>query len=129
MQYVVKFGLETEDDYPYQGFKDSCRYDNTKNISVNTNCNCIEPKSRDQLKAAVAAQPTSIVVEANNIGGSCGAKVDHAVLAVGYTNVDGKDAWIVKNSWGTNWGNSGYLYIDMTASYNEGLGACGIYTG
>jgi C1A family cysteine protease len=46
----------------------------------------------------------------------CGTDVDHAVLVVGYT----PEYWIVKNSWGTSWGQSGYIYIE------RGKNACGI---
>ena len=36
-------------------------------------------------------------------------KIDHAVTLVGYTETH----WIIKNSWGTWWGNQGYVYINM----------------
>jgi C1A family cysteine protease len=48
----------------------------------------------------------------------CNDKPDHAVLAVGYT----PNFWIVKNSHGTTWGDSGYAYIE------RGKNACGIDT-
>lgn len=46
--------------------------------------------------------------------------VNHAVLAVGYGHQDGKDYWIVKNSWGTQWGDDGYFKIQ------RGVNMCGI---
>jgi len=52
--------------------------------------------------------------------------VDHAVLAVGYGHDDetNKDFWIVKNSWGSSWGEEGY--IRLVKSDQEGPGMCGI---
>jgi len=61
------------------------------------------------------------------ITGNCASGTSHAVLAVGYTTVNGKQAIIVKNSWGSGWGQKGYVYIS-TASANSGNGVCGILT-
>jgi C1A family cysteine protease len=48
----------------------------------------------------------------------CGTIIDHSVLAVGFTDT----YYIVKNSWGTSWGESGYVRIGVA----EGKGICGI---
>lgn len=53
----------------------------------------------------------------------CGTQLDHAVAAVGYgTDPVGGDYWLVRNSWGLSWGESGYIRIARV----EGDGICGI---
>jgi cathepsin L len=44
--------------------------------------------------------------------------INHAVLLVGYTS----EYWIIKNSWGTDWGQGGFIYISRNPLYNCGIG-------
>ncbi len=61
------------------------------------------------LNIALAASAFNSYKPSTNPILSCGVNdsVNHAVLLVGYT----ADYWIIKNSWGSNWGLSGYVYI------------------
>jgi C1A family cysteine protease len=53
---------------------------------------------------------------------NCGVNTDHDVLAVGYGVENGENYWLVKNSWGTSWGENGFIKIAAV----EGEGICGI---
>jgi cathepsin L len=88
----------------------------------------------EQLKAAIAQQPVSVTISAGTypfqhyISGiitdvTCGTAQNHAVAAVGFGSEDGQDYYIVKNSWGANWGEQGYVRIGMNG---DGPGICGI---
>ncbi|GAB2240857.1 hypothetical protein Droror1_Dr00021375 [Drosera rotundifolia] len=57
--------------------------------------------------------------------GNCGTDLDHGVAAVGYgTTLDGTKYWIVRNSWGADWGEQGYIRLERGVSAKEGK--CGI---
>lgn len=88
------------------------------------------------MAAAVAKGPVSVAIEADKLvfqmytGGvinsaSCGTTLDHGVLVVGYgSDVKDGDYWILKNSWGTSWGESGFFRIAKTDK--NGAGICGL---
>jgi C1A family cysteine protease len=131
-KYVMANGLCTEAAYPYtaQSSKNcrasSCTASPNSKIASYTDVKSTE----NNLGAAVDGQPVSIAIEADQSGfqmyksgvfcGICGTNLDHGVLAVGYGTDAGSDYWKVKNSWGTSWGEQGY--IRMCRNKNE----CGI---
>jgi len=53
---------------------------------------------------------------------ACGTNIDHAVVATGYDSTASEPYYLVRNSWGTSWGDKGYVKIGMSS----GKGICGI---
>lgn len=93
----------------------------------------VTSKSPDQLKAALNKGPVSVAIEADKAvfqqytggiisGSDCGTSLDHGVLAVGYGSENGQEYFIVKNSWGSNWGDNGFVKLAI----EDGAGVCGI---
>uniref|UniRef100_A0ACD5TL50 Uncharacterized protein n=1 Tax=Avena sativa TaxID=4498 RepID=A0ACD5TL50_AVESA len=131
-------GIDTEEDYPYTG-KDSGRCDHAKRSRTVVSIDGFEsvPENDElSLKKAVAHQPVSVGIEAGGpefqlyesgvFTGRCGTELDHGVVAVGYgTTDDGKDYWIVRNSWGPSWGEGGYIRMERNVTAAR-TGKCGI---
>ncbi|CAI8034606.1 Cathepsin L [Geodia barretti] len=99
-------------------------------------CVCISSGSEDDLQMALAyIGPLSVAVDASNnafkyySGGvysstQCSSSyLTHAMLVTGYGTYNGVDYYLVKNSWGENWGSSGYIMMARN-KYNQ----CGIAT-
>jgi len=128
-------GICTEADYSYKGVDGTC-YDSscTKYSSIKTYA-YVERTTAD-MEAAVAAGPVSIVIDASFgsyssgvLTSYCGTSFNHAVLLVGYgTDPTYGDYWKVKNSWGTLWGEDGYIRLCRNCNRNNGQGQCGILT-
>jgi cathepsin L len=124
-QYVQKNGgICTEQDYPYvsgNGRVPSCDSSCTKVAgSAPTGFKDVQTNSVDSLTSAVQGRPVSIAVDADSqwqlytggvISSGCGQQLDHGVLLVGYEQNDSDNYWLIKNSWGPSWGESGYIRV------------------
>jgi cathepsin L len=125
--------LMLEADYPYTA-KDGkvCKYEKSEGKGTVSHHKDVQHNSASQLKAALMIEPVSIAVEADKrifqmykhgviTSSTCGKKLDHGVLAVGYGTLEGEDFFLVKNSWGPSWGDHGYLRISAGASNTCGI--------
>ncbi|XP_010279091.1 PREDICTED: ervatamin-B [Nelumbo nucifera] len=138
-EYIIaNEGITTEANYPYLGHDEYCEMTKEANHVARINgYGLVEFNDENALMKAVAQQPVSAVVEASGkafqfyssgiFTGQCGSNTDHAITVVGYGICkDGMKYWIVKNSWGSGWGEDGYMRMQRDVPYQGGL--CGIAT-
>lgn len=132
-KYVIEKGITSEESYPYAGVDETCKMNpKTKVVTKIVTTSNVGSKSMTDLQRAVNIQPVSVVVDASPIVWQfylsgvitkyCGIELDHSVLIVGYDSTASTKYWVVKNSWGTDWGLTGYVHIKMS----DGEGVCGI---
>ncbi|PPR96689.1 hypothetical protein GOBAR_AA23990 [Gossypium barbadense] len=140
MDYAFQFvinnhGIDTEEDYPYQGREHTCNKEKLKRHVVTIDDYTDVPMNNEKkLLQAVATQPVSVGICGSErafqlyskgiFTGPCSTSLDHAVLIVGYGSENGVDYWIVKNSWGRRWGMNGYIHMIRNSGKSEGI--CGI---
>lgn len=135
-EYVIKNGLSTEDDYIYEAKNGECRRGSLRSAISETNYAFVDG-DESALKDAVAiVGPISVGIDATNwhlyeegvlLDTNCSNvldKLNHGVLAVGYgTTENGDDYWLIKNSWGEDWGENGYIRTARNKDNN-----CGVVT-
>ncbi|CAF2077694.1 hypothetical protein HID58_043694 [Brassica napus] len=137
-KYIMeKGGIETDKYYPYTAIDRSrCKSNKNKNTRVGTIDGYEDVPRGDEmsLKKAVSHQPVSAAIYADGVafrhykGGvfnvTCGIGMTQAVIVVGYGSSQGKDYWIIRNSWGINWGEGGYMKLQRNVK--DPLGKCGL---
>jgi C1A family cysteine protease len=134
-EYVHDKGISTEKDYPYEGRDRTCR---KKAVAFQiAGCVNVTSEDNDMLLEAVNNNPVAVAVRANNrefmyyrsgiIKSGCGgpkAELDHGITLVGAGIENGVNFWIVKNSWGSSWGEHGYVRIKRDSDKAPSM--CGI---
>jgi C1A family cysteine protease len=110
----AKQGLDTESVYPYHAKDETCKAQLDKHVEPISGYKKVATKSAS-LQSEVDKHPVAVAVDASKwsayTGGvltSCGSRLNHAVVAVGY---ESNGTWIVRNSWGQRWGESGYIRL------------------
>jgi len=121
-EYIIQNdGITTEAAYPYTAQDGTCKTAVTSAATISGYTD-VTSGDEDALAAAVAIGPVSVAIEADQAcfqfyssgilsDPTCGTQLDHGVLAVGYGDQSGTPYWIVKNSWGSDWGSEGYVLI------------------
>jgi len=132
--FIQQNGLTSEANYPYTATNGTCNY----TLAAQSNITRIDgyqvpvANSSVWLEISLLTNPVSVAVQADQkiwqlykggvVTKNCGTDLDHGVLVVGYNSVVQTPYFIVKNSWGTQWGEQGYIRIGV----QDGAGVCGI---
>jgi cathepsin F len=128
-------GIELSKDYPYKGYGQRCKFDKSKSALKVTGFHFSPSEDEETIKQMLySTGPLSVALNADVLQFYNGGIIDydanecdpqglnHGVAIVGYGSDNGNDYWIVKNSWGSRWGEKGYFRIA------RGKGTCGINT-
>jgi len=127
-------GVMGDVDYAYKAVKSTCTFNQSK-VKVQLNGFKDIDSNEETIKKVVFENgPLSVAVNATPFqfytGGiltptvqSCNPQqLNHGVVIVGYGSENGKNFWIIRNSWGAKWGEQGYIRLA------RGIGACGVNT-
>ncbi|CAI2373481.1 unnamed protein product [Moneuplotes crassus] len=115
--YMKSHKFCTQGSYKYTGRKGSCRSSSCSGTQNDKGYTSVS-KSESSMHSALGGGPISIAVDASTwstyrqgvmTSSQCGRNMNHAVVLVGYNPTD--NAWIVRNSWGSNWGESGHIRL------------------
>jgi cathepsin L len=121
--YIKNNGIATEADWPYKQVTGTCNEASHTKVATVTGCvKLIENNYTDLMTAIATIGPIAVSVDASKwssyskgVYNGCDIEkdydIDHAVQLVGYGTDSGTDYWIVRNSWGPNWGEAGYIRL------------------
>lgn len=149
MDYAFQYmeqngGLCSEVQYPYvsgtTGKAGSCSKSQcTNRFSAPSSFKDVSSDTQTELESALCDGPVAIAIEADEEyfqfynggildGSGCGKNLDHGVLLVGmgHDSTYSADYWKVKNSWGSTWGDNGYIRMCRNCNMNGGAGQCGL---
>lgn len=137
-KFVIENGQCTDASYPYTSgvSKTGGTCQKCSAVAHISSCYDVKPNDQVSLKGAVFKQPIAIALSADTksfqfyksgvlTATDCYTQLNHGVLIAGYGEENGLKYWLVKNSWGTSWGDQGYIKILRSDSTND-PGICGI---
>jgi C1A family cysteine protease len=134
--YYLRHQPMSETSYPYTARDGVCQYSVSETYNINT-ANpwyvTVAYDDVDQMKAALALKPLNVSIMASATtfrqyssgifnDPNCGSEHNHATNVVGMGIENGIEYWVMRNSWGSDWGENGYMRMQIV----DGNGQCGV---
>jgi len=139
-QYIKQNGgIDTAACYPYSGVSSPCQWNPDCCGSTVSNIFNVTSGDETALQNAVYLTPVVVGVDASQpsfqmyTGGvyyepACSSsQLDHEMLAVGWGVNSGAAFWLVKNSWGNDWGQGGFIWMARNKNNNCGIATAAVY--
>ena len=144
--FIHRYGLTDSSQYPYKGKQKECKVDQvTSPIATAEGWGVLTPNHEENMELVLRyIGPIAVGVNGSegvdflaHEGGifhskKCGQNANHAMLIVGYGQETNKKTgkvtryWIARNSWGTGWGEKGYVRMKRGSGKKGKRGVCGI---
>jgi len=132
-EYIIQAGgQEGESDYPYTGEDGTCQFNAADIEDKISNWKYVTQSSDEKVMQAFVytSSPISVCVDAEiwqtyqggviTTDSGCGNSLDHCVQITGWLTENSTACWNVRNSWGADWGENGYIWVE------RGADVCGI---
>ncbi|XP_066156430.1 cathepsin L-like proteinase [Euwallacea fornicatus] len=121
-QYLKNHDISSLIDYPYIGIQQGCHYQTINSVKISlTGFQTIPADELSLLHSVATIGTISAAIDASNLQFYAGGvfrddeclpgRVNHGVVVVGYGIENGREYWLIKNSWGTSWGENGYFKL------------------
>eukprot|EP01089_Gocevia_fonbrunei_P022852 TRINITY_DN93_c0_g1_i1.p1 TRINITY_DN93_c0_g1~~TRINITY_DN93_c0_g1_i1.p1 ORF type:complete len:335 (+),score=84.29 TRINITY_DN93_c0_g1_i1:351-1355(+) len=140
-KYIISNkGIDTESSYPYHAKDEKCHFERDHvGATIETYKNVPSRSEKDLQSASAEVGPISVAIDASHSSfqlyhhgvydeKACSSTaLDHGVLVVGYGKDGATPYWLVKNSWGTDWGINGYIMMSRDRDNQCGIATMASY--
>lgn len=132
-EYFQDQGPNNSSDYPYTARTGTCKWSSDKVVTTVSSYRELPTNDEKAIEAELVNGPVATAIDSFGIQsyasgiytGDCGTSINHGMIFIGYDNTDPDNKyWILRNMWGSDWGEDGYIRIEKDIANSSGK--CGL---